>query len=94
MTVLTNGTIYYASQTVSGVESTTRLAVTATIVNGMSNLVIAQAITSGTVVQIANTIEATNQISGADVTYRATQSVTLNPGCGYGKYFQGLYRGL
>jgi len=33
-TVLTNGTIYYASQTVSGCESTTRLAVTVTITGG------------------------------------------------------------
>ncbi|OHT44004.1 hypothetical protein B0A71_08210 [Flavobacterium tructae] len=32
-TALTNGTIYYASQTVNGCESTTRLAVTATINN-------------------------------------------------------------
>lgn len=30
-TALTNGTIYYASQTVNGVESTSRLAVTATV---------------------------------------------------------------
>jgi FG-GAP repeat len=37
-------------------------------------------ITSGTVVYNGSHITATNQISNADVTYTATQSVTLNPG--------------
>lgn len=37
-------------------------------------------ITSGTVVYHGSHITATNQISNADVTYTATQSVTLNPG--------------
>jgi hypothetical protein len=37
-------------------------------------------ITSGTVVYTGSQITATNQISNADVTYTATQSVVLNPG--------------
>lgn len=80
-TVLANGSIYYASQTVSSVESTNRLAVTVNLTSsGPMQLTITQPITSGTVVQIANNIEATNQISNANVEYRATQSVILNPG--------------
>lgn len=45
-----------------------------------TSLVITQPITSGTIIQSASIIEATNQISGGNVEYRATQSITLNPG--------------
>lgn len=48
--------------------------------SGPNYLQITQPITSGTVVQSASTIEATNQISGGNVEYQATQSIMLNPG--------------
>lgn len=94
-TVLVNGSIYYASQTVSSVESTNRLAVTVNLTSGgPMQLTITQPITSGTVVQVANNIEATNQISNANVEYRATQAIVLNPGFGAtGNTFKALIGG-
>ncbi len=48
--------------------------------SGPAELTVTEPITSGTVLKTAGKITATNQISGATVTYQAGQSVTLLPG--------------
>ncbi len=48
--------------------------------NGPATLTLTENITSGNVLKTAGKITATNQISNAQVTYQASQSVTLLPG--------------
>ncbi|RYU95844.1 3-coathanger stack domain-containing protein [Emticicia agri] len=61
-------------------------------------LLITEPITSGTVVKKAIQITATNKVSGALVTYRAVESVTLQPGfsatAGGKRFFQAIIAGF
>ncbi|RFS17093.1 3-coathanger stack domain-containing protein [Emticicia sp. C21] len=61
------------------------------------SLTVSEPITGGTVVKEAVRITATNQVSGGIVTYKAGQSITLQPGfsaiTGAGTYFQAITGG-
>jgi len=75
-TVLVNGTTYYASQTVNGVESTLRLAVTATVTSCTPS------VTTSSVSSIVSTTATFNgnitAINGATVTVRGFKYSTIN----------------
>jgi hypothetical protein len=75
-TTLVNGTTYYASQTVNGVESTSRLAVTATVTSCTPS------VTTGAAGSIASTTVTVNgnitAINGANVTVRGFKYSTTN----------------
>jgi len=77
-TVLVNGTTYYASQTVNGVESATRLAVTATV----APCITAPSITTNAVSNIGSTTATFNgnitAINGANVTTRGFKYSTTS----------------
>lgn len=75
-TALVNGTTYYASQTVNGVESAIRLAVTATVSS------CTPAVTTGSVSNIGSTTATFNgnitSLNGATVTVRGFKYSTTN----------------
>lgn len=77
-TVLVNGTTYYASQTVNGVESATRLAVTATV----APCITAPSVTTNAVSNIGSTTATFNgnitAINGANVTTRGFKYSTTS----------------
>jgi hypothetical protein len=77
-TVLVNGTTYYASQTINGVESATRLAVTATV----APCITAPSITTNAVSNIGSTTATFNgnitAINGANATTRGFKYSTTN----------------
>jgi predicted pyridoxine 5'-phosphate oxidase superfamily flavin-nucleotide-binding protein len=96
---LTIGNTYHIRVYSPGGEDSNRgtFTIGVTHVGCAANLAVAQPYTSGTVLLKAFRITATNQVSGAKVTYQGAQSITLQPGfsaiIGAGNYFQAIIAG-